>query len=371
MSGVGTALRVGIIGTGWGVKVQVPKFRDAGLDVVALYSRSEDRARKLAAQLDIKHPFWDVDSLCRCNEVDLVSIVSPPHLRLDCIRKAVAAGKHILTDKPMATSASEARTMLAVLESAKPGTQNFVDFELRCTPAFLRARELISEGAIGRVNMFSGRVLASFPMFAKDAFHSHWHMRECSGGMYSAVGTHFVDAIGFLLQRQVARVSAVEQRHAERLFDENGVAKPVTAESAVSVHVEVSGESPPSCHILLSGACHGLPPENTQLIVGDTGTLQIDLNAGSMRLFRPGQAAPEEEVGPAGGSLFSDVGTPQIAVALQMACGRAAVSPYRGWRLPDPSLLATFRDGLVSQQIADAVHKSAERGGEWMTVSEF
>lgn len=68
-------LRVGIVGTGWGVRVQAPKFADAGLHVVALYSRSQERAEQLAGNLGIKHAFSDVNELCRCEEVDLVSIV--------------------------------------------------------------------------------------------------------------------------------------------------------------------------------------------------------------------------------------------------------------------------------------------------------
>ena len=109
--------------------------------------------------------------------------------------------------------------MLKSLEGARPDRKHFVDFELRCTPALLRARELVASGAIGDVKLFSGRVLAAYPMFLPGATHSHWHRRDCSGGMWSAVGTHFADCIGFVLQRPVTRVSATEQRAAEALPD--------------------------------------------------------------------------------------------------------------------------------------------------------
>lgn len=119
--------------------------------------------------------------------------------------------------------------MLRVVRtSARPGTMHFVDFELRCTPALLRARELISSGAIGEVKMFSGRVMAQYPMFSPSATHSHWHMRECSGGMWSAVGTHFADAVSFLLQRPILKVSAQEARAMDTLADEFGSLQLVT-----------------------------------------------------------------------------------------------------------------------------------------------
>jgi predicted dehydrogenase len=95
------ALRVGVIGTGWGVKVQVPMFREAGLQVVALYSRDEKRVERLRKEMDVPHGFTDVGSLCECEEVDIVSLVCPTHLRKDFTLKAIHAGKHVLAEKPM------------------------------------------------------------------------------------------------------------------------------------------------------------------------------------------------------------------------------------------------------------------------------
>lgn len=100
----------------------------------------------------------------------------------------------------------------------------------------------------------------------------------------------------------------------------------------------------------------------------------IDISDGSMRLLRRGREEVEEEVEGAGGSAFSEVGTPQIALAVQMSvCGavEGEIGRYKGWRLPSPELLATFYDGVVSQQVADAVHRSAEKGGEWMSIKDF
>jgi hypothetical protein len=116
--------------------------------------------------------------------------------------------------------------------------------------------------------------------------------------------------------------------------------------------------------------------EAVQVITGTSGTICIDITDGSMRLFRQGRAEPEEVLDGFGGSAFAEVGTPQIAVALKMAIFEEArregtIDNFRGWRLPDPALLATFVDGVVSQQVADAVHSSAAQRGAWMTVADF
>ena len=146
----------------------------------------------------------------------------------------------------------------------------------------------------------------------------------------------------------------------------------------MSVQLELGGskedEAPPVCSIVLNGSCPGLPMEATQVIAGTTGTIMINIADGSMRLFRQGSSEPEEVLDGFGGSAFAEVGTPQIAVALQMAVaeeGNEDVKAFRGWRLPDPALLATFQDGVVSQQVADAVHASAAQGGAWMAVEDF
>ena len=74
--------RVGIIGTGWGARVQVPAFREAGLEVAAIAGHNAERTRNIAGQLDVE-PFDDWRELIASN-VDLVTIVTPPsqHLQM-------------------------------------------------------------------------------------------------------------------------------------------------------------------------------------------------------------------------------------------------------------------------------------------------
>ena len=67
--------KIGIVGTGWGARVQVPAFREAGLDVVAIAGHDPDRTRRIAEELRVE-PFEDWRDLVR-SDVDLVSIVTP------------------------------------------------------------------------------------------------------------------------------------------------------------------------------------------------------------------------------------------------------------------------------------------------------
>ena len=92
--------RVGIIGTGWGARVQVPAFREAGLEVVAIAGHNAERTRKIAGELDVE-PFDDWRELIASN-IDLVTIVTPPSEHLQMATSALDAGKHVLCEKPTA-----------------------------------------------------------------------------------------------------------------------------------------------------------------------------------------------------------------------------------------------------------------------------
>jgi hypothetical protein len=98
--------RVGIIGTGWGARVQVPAFREAGLEVVAIAGHNADRTRRAAAELGLE-AFDDWRSLIASN-IDLVTIVTPPSEHLSMAAAALEAGKHVLSEKPMALDVAEA-----------------------------------------------------------------------------------------------------------------------------------------------------------------------------------------------------------------------------------------------------------------------
>ncbi|HXG58091.1 MAG TPA: Gfo/Idh/MocA family oxidoreductase, partial [Thermoanaerobaculia bacterium] len=82
--------RIGVIGTGWGARVQVPAFREAGHEVVAIAGRDPSRTTRIAAGLGVR-PFHDWRELIR-SDVDLVTIVTPPSEHLEMATAALAAG---------------------------------------------------------------------------------------------------------------------------------------------------------------------------------------------------------------------------------------------------------------------------------------
>src|SRR5512134_2685697 len=101
-------MRVGIIGTGWG-RMHVGAFRAAGATVAALCGRNLEKTRGIAAREGIALATTDVAELCR--EVDLVVVASPDSLHRDHAHAAIAAGRHVLCEKPLGMTLEQAREL--------------------------------------------------------------------------------------------------------------------------------------------------------------------------------------------------------------------------------------------------------------------
>jgi hypothetical protein len=103
------------------------------------------------------------------------------------------------------------------------GKRHFMDFELRCAPPVMRARELVFSGSIGAVKFISVNTMMDFSYCQLNATHGHWNLREMGGGVWSGTGTHFADLARHILGREVARVSCVQSPMVEQLRDADGL----------------------------------------------------------------------------------------------------------------------------------------------------
>src|SRR4051794_12732211 len=143
------ALRVGIVGVGWGTIVHAPAFQAVeGYEVVALCSRTPEKVAKAAEQLGIADTSTDWESFVRRDDLDLISVTPPVTLHRDVAVAALDAGKHVLCEKPLALTAAECEEMVAAARRA--GTQTATCFELRWTAERAKVRALVADGLVGR-----------------------------------------------------------------------------------------------------------------------------------------------------------------------------------------------------------------------------
>ncbi len=352
-------LRVGILGGGWGVRVQVPAFRAAGLEVVALQSRTPGKAERLAEERGIPFATDDPAELLARDDVDLVSVVTPPATHAELALAALEAGKHVLCEKPTALSSVQAARMLGAAR-AHPERVALIDHELRFVPARRELRRRLAAGWVGRplhvevVCRSGGRLHREWPW-------DWWSRREDGGGALGAIGSHMVDQVRWLLGVEVEAVQAALTTAVAERPDRAGVARAVTADERASLHLRLTGGAVAT--IVVSTVASG-PLEHRVLVAGDEGALRID--DGRLTAYRPGDRepaglTPEDPVElPAGLPDHEwSRGTVHLARALRAALvdgDREALAPA-----------ATFEDGLAVQRALDAARASELLGG-WATI---
>lgn len=123
-------------------------------ELTAVARRNAAEAQAFAERFGVPH--WDTDdaSLLARADVDAVVIATPPHRHREQTLAAAAAGKHVLVEKPMALTPGECREMIDACRAA--GVRLGVAYRRRLFPQVVRAKQLIAEGAIGRVTLVRG-----------------------------------------------------------------------------------------------------------------------------------------------------------------------------------------------------------------------
>src|SRR5688500_7165776 len=141
---------IGIVGTGFARTTQIPGFRDCmGAKIVAVASRNRERAEAVAKEFGIEYVTDDWQELVAHNDVDLVSVVTPPSTHMEITLAALDQRKAVLCEKPMALNAGEAARMAEKAKAA--GVLALIDHELRFLNSRRVMRGMLQNGTIGVV----------------------------------------------------------------------------------------------------------------------------------------------------------------------------------------------------------------------------
>lgn len=144
-------MRIGLVGYGaWGRMHAGAIARVPGLSLAAVVCSGDDSARAAEVDLPGVTVHRSLDALLRDSTIELVDIVTPNNLHAGMALAAIEAGKHVLLEKPMATTIADAERVVAAVEGS--GAYLGVDLELHVSKQWARVRDLIAEGAIGRLS---------------------------------------------------------------------------------------------------------------------------------------------------------------------------------------------------------------------------
>ncbi len=194
-----STLRVGIVGSGFGGAVHAPAYAlHPRFEVVAIASPSN--AERVARERKIPQAFRSVEDMLAGAQIDVVSVASPPFDHHRSVLAALAAGKHVLCEKPFALNLAQAEEMAAAAERA--GVAHALAFEFRYVPAVIAMKELIDNGHLGALREVEvARMGRDLLERMTNRGPSWWFSREKGGGVANAFMPHFFDLANHLAAR--------------------------------------------------------------------------------------------------------------------------------------------------------------------------
>jgi len=359
-----TPIGIGIVGTGFARNTQIPGFRDCmGAKVVAIASRHQDRAASVAQEFGIEKVARDWQELVSLNDVDLVSIVTPPSTHMEITLAALAQGKAVLCEKPMALNAAEAQRMTEA--AAARGVLALIDHELRFLNSRRTMRAMLQSGAIGSIRHCNYVFRSDYRGIADRAW-DWWSDVGMGGGTLGAIGSHVIDSYRWILGTEITEVLGMLATHiTERPEKASGEMRLVTSDDEAKLLFRFAdgpfnrgATGAASLSVVESGSY-----ENRLEFYGSTGALMV------------------EETGelwhsPAGSGAWRPVQVDQD----HMAPGMRQSSWSRGFTAFSGAIVealrsgkktvkdaATFADGLRVQRVLDAARES-HKSGRWVQV---
>ena len=203
-------LRWGVLSTAAiGLKKVIPAMQRGNFTSVgAIASRDLARARQAASQLGIPRAYGSYEELLADPEIDAVYNPLPNQLHVPWTIRAAEAGKHVLCEKPLSLTVSEARLLLDV--RARTGVHIGEAFMIRTYPQWLRLRELLHEGRIGPLRA----VTSFFSYFNRDPSNIR-NQADSGGGALYDIGCYSVYLSRYAFAQEPARVLACIERDPE------------------------------------------------------------------------------------------------------------------------------------------------------------
>lgn len=329
----------GVIGAGlFGENHALVYSRLPGVELVAVCDRNEARAREIAERYGARAYCTDYETVLADPDIKAVSIATPDFAHAEIALAAAQAGKHILCEKPLATTVAEAQAIVDA--AAEAGVKLMVDFHNRANPPFVAAREQVRSGAIGTPAYGYARL--SNTTFVPLEMLS-WANR--TSALYF-LGSHAVDIMRFILDDTVVRVQAVSR---------SGILRKMGVD-APDFHVAIA-EFSRGAVVTFENAW--ILPQSQPMVydfkvelLGSEGAVYLDSSHhGAVELHTGGRLSYGDVLG--------------VAPTSELRVGGfvlEAIARFVDAVLHDQPVLATGEDGLEATRIVDAIQRSADSG---------
>ena len=199
---IGTA----VIGSGFIGTVHIEALRRIGVRVVGLLESSAELGQRRAEEIGLPRAYTNLDDLLSDDAVQVVHVTSPNELHHPQVKAILAAGRHVVCEKPLAMTSAESAELVGL--AAASGLVNAVNFNIRFYPLNQHVASLVRDGGLGDVRLVTGRYFQDWLLYDTDW---NWRLEKDQGGALRAVGdigSHWLDLTSFLTGLRVEAVMA-------------------------------------------------------------------------------------------------------------------------------------------------------------------
>ncbi len=380
---------MGIVGAGFVGPHHVDAVRRLGyVDIVAVAGSTQASADKKAEAVGARKAYAGYEALLNDPDVQVVHNATPNYLHYPVNAAAIAKGKHVVSDKPLAMTAAEAKKLLD--QATKAGIVHAVTFNYRGNPLVQQARNMIARGDIGKPHFLVGQYLQDWLL--KDTDYS-WRLEPDKGGASSAlgdIGSHWCDLAqhmsGLRITHVLGDITTVIPKRKKPLGSREAFAAADANQKVETVDIKV--EDLASVLLRFDNGAKGSFSVG-QVCAGHKNDLEIEI-CGSKASLKwrqehqnellighresPNQILQKDPslLDSAAGKYAHLPGGHQEAWADAFANlmrdiygfiaeGRKASDPH-------PPAFATFEDGYRANCIVEAILQSAQKGSAWVKV---
>jgi predicted dehydrogenase len=380
---------MGLVGAGFVGPHHLDAVRRLGyVDVVAIAGSSEASARKKADALHVPKAYGSVEALLEDPDIQVVHNATPNYLHFPVNMAVIAKGKHIVSDKPLAMTAAEAKQLLDAANKA--GVVHAVTFNYRGNPLVQQARDLVARGEIGKPTFLHGHYLQDWLLYDTDY---SWRLEPDKGGASSAlgdIGSHWCDLAqhvsGLTITEVLADITTVIQKRKKPRGSREAFAAAGDKEDFELVDIAV--EDLASVLVRFDNGAKGSFSVG-QVCAGHKNDLVLEICGAKTSLVWKQEHQNELWIGRRDGangllqkdpSLLDDVARPYAhlpgghqeawadAFANLMRDIYGFIAAGKSPKDAHPPSFATFEDGYRANCVIEAILKSA-KAGAWTRVA--
>jgi len=373
-----------VIGSGFIGTVHIENLRRLGVDVRGVLGSSPERGVDAAARMGLPTAYPSLEALLDDRAVDVVHVTSPNQLHYPQVKQTLAAGRHVICEKPLAVTTAESGELVRLAAASDRITA--VNFNIRFYPLNQHAHQMVADGELGEPRLVHGRYVQDWLLLDTDW---NWRLEREKGGSLRVVGdigSHWVDLTNFITGMKVESVMADLATFIKTRQKPVGPVETFSQErSGETVPTEITTDDAALVLLRYANGARGSFVVS-QVSAGRKNSLQWEVDGSASAAWWDGETPDHlylghrgrpNEILQRGPELMNETGIAATALPGGHVEGfgdtfhalfREVYRAILAGRAPDQPVYATFADGHHAMAVGDAIAQSALEG-RWVDVA--